>query len=466
MCELLEVDTAAVLVLDGDSQELVATAAKGIEEEVQEGVRIPVGQGFAGRIAASGRPVILDRVDHTKVLNPILLDKGIRSLLGVPLIADGTTVGVLHVGTLHPRSFSTQDAELLQLVADRVALAIRTGLIKQERAAATALQRSLLPRRPPVIDGLEIASRYIPGHAGVVGGDWFDVFRLPTGRVVAAIGDVVGHGLRAAVVMGRIRSALRAYALDSNDPATVLTRLDEMMCYFEPDEMATVLYGLFDPSLHRATLSSAGHHGPLIARPDEPTRSAHVYADPPIGSGLGTPRRVTHVALPAGSTFYLFTDGVVERRGTDIDAGLDQLRRVATPGSPNRGCSGIVSELLGEGGPADDFAVLALHRQNRTPNGAAHPILRGGDPPWRADLLLRQYWDEPQSRPTRAAATPTSAERDAARLTLASGGNHLRLHLLEVGVPDRQFVPGFRRRTGVLCVEPDFRICADRARWA
>jgi phosphoserine phosphatase RsbU/P len=376
-CELLEADTAAVLLLDRDSQELVATAARGIEEEVQEGVRIPVGVGFAGRIAVSGRPVILERVDHTTVVNPILVEKGIRSLLGVPLIADGTTVGVLHVGTLRPRSFSSQDAELLQLVADRVALAIRTGLIKQERAAATALQRSLLPRRPPVIDGLEIASRYIPGHAGVVGGDWFDVFRLPTGHVAAAIGDVVGHGLRAAVVMGRIRNALRAYALDSNDPATVLTRLDEMMCHFEPDETATALYGVFDPALHRATLSSAGHHAPLIACPDEPTRSAHVYADPLIGSGFGTPRRVTHVALPAGSTFYFFTDGVVERRGTDIDAGLDQLRRVATPGSPNRGCSRIVSELLDEGGPADDFAVLAMHRREPPVIAGPHPTREG-----------------------------------------------------------------------------------------
>ena len=362
--ETLDVDTAAILLLDRDTQELVATAAKGIEEEVHNGVRIPLGKGFAGRIAAEGRPVILDRVDHTRVLNPILMEKGIRSLLGVPLIADGTTIGVLHVGSLGSRSFTDHDAALLQLVADHVALAVSTGLVMQERAAANALQRSLLPRRPPAIPGLEIASRYIPGHAGVVGGDWFDVFRLPTGHVAAAIGDVVGHGLRSAVVMGRIRNALRVYALDSNDPASVLTRLDQMMCYFEPDEMATVLYAVLNPDVRQMTLSCAGHPSPVMASPGSGPCSLPVRPDPPIGSGLTDSRRDALVEMQAGSTMYFFTDGVVERRGAPIDAGLEELRRAAMPGPPDPGCSRIVAELLEADGPADDFALLALHIRN------------------------------------------------------------------------------------------------------
>jgi phosphoserine phosphatase RsbU/P len=362
----LEVDTAAILLLDRDSQELVATAAKGIEEEVRNGVRIPFGKGFAGRIADEGRAVILEQVDHTKVLNPILLDKGIRSLLGVPLIADGTTVGVLHVGSLVPRSFTNEDAAVLQLVADRAALVISTALVKRENAAAKALQRSLLPLRPPEIPGLEIASRYIPGHAGVVGGDWFDIFVLPTGHVAAAIGDVVGHGLRSAVVMGRIRNALRAYAIDSNDPPTVLARLDDMVCHFEPDEMATVLYAVFDPGLGHMILSSAGHPGPVMASPGQSRAcSIPVSADPPVGSGLSTSRHATRIEIPLGSTVYLFTDGVVERRGAAVDDGLDRLRNAATTGSPDRGCSKIVAELLDDGAPADDFALLALRRSER-----------------------------------------------------------------------------------------------------
>src|SRR5579859_3801824 len=107
--EILRADTAAVLLLDFSSGQLIATAAAGLEEEVRQGVRIPVGRGFAGRIAAEGRPVILDRVDHTTVLNPILLDKGIRSLLGVPLMASGTMLGVMHVGSLTGRRFTADE---------------------------------------------------------------------------------------------------------------------------------------------------------------------------------------------------------------------------------------------------------------------------------------------------------------------------------------------------------------------
>jgi phosphoserine phosphatase RsbU/P len=358
--EILEVDTAAILLIDRSSREMVATAAKGIEEEVRGGVRIPIGQGFAGRVAAERQAVILEKVDHTNVRNPILLDIGIRSLLGVPLIADGDTIGVLHVGTLGTRSFSDHDADLLQLVADRAALAINAGLLKQDRTVAVALQRSLLPRLPEV-NGLDVAAQYLPGHERLVGGDWYDVFELPTGHVGAAIGDVVGHGLRSAAVMGRIRNALRAYALDSDDPATVLTRLDDMVCHFEPEEMATVLYAVFEPECHRMTLSAAGHPLPLMTPPTGEAHLVDAPADPPIGSGAVAPRRATQVAVTEGATIYFFTDGVVERRGEDIDVGLERLRETAIPGPPHRGCTRIVSQLLGDAQPDDDAAVLALH---------------------------------------------------------------------------------------------------------
>jgi serine phosphatase RsbU (regulator of sigma subunit) len=299
-------------------------------------------------------------VDHTNVRNPILLDMGIRSLLGVPLIADGDTIGVLHVGTLGSRTFSDQDAELLQLVADRAALAVNSGLLKQERTVATALQRSLLPRLPDV-SGLEIAARYMPGHARLVGGDWYDVFELPTGHVGAVIGDVVGHGLRSAIVMGRLRNALRAYALDSDDPAVVLTRLDEMVSHFEVDEMATVLYAVFDPGRRHMRCSTAGHPLPFVAPPVGEADMIEAEADPPIGSGAAVPRHAVDVALAEGSTVYLFTDGVVERRGEHIDVGLARLREAVTPGSPHRGCTRIVSQLMGDTELDDDFALLALH---------------------------------------------------------------------------------------------------------
>ena len=189
--DILQADTAAVLLLTAPSGQLVAAAAAGLEDEVYQGVRIPVGQGFAGRVAALGRPVILDHVDDTTVLNPILMAEGIRSLLGVPLIADGTVIGVLHVGSRTPRRFTGDDASLLQLAADRAALAVQSLQAREDRDAAAALQRSLLPTALPTVPRAQIASRYVPG-SGTLGGDWYDVFVLPSGELCVVIGDVAG----------------------------------------------------------------------------------------------------------------------------------------------------------------------------------------------------------------------------------------------------------------------------------
>jgi signal transduction histidine kinase len=139
--QILEVDTCAILLLDEDTNELVARAALGIEEEVEQGVRVPVGGGFAGRIAAEKRPVILDDVDHAHVLNPLLREKGIKSMLGVPLVVEGEVRGVLHVGSLVPRAFIEGEVELLQLVGDRAALAIEHArLFEAERSARVRIE--------------------------------------------------------------------------------------------------------------------------------------------------------------------------------------------------------------------------------------------------------------------------------------------------------------------------------------
>ena len=268
---ILDGDTAAVLLLDRSGRQLVATAASGLEEEVSQGVRIPVGRGFAGRIAAERRPVILDRVDHGTVLNPLLLAKGIRSLVGVPLLVQGAVLGVLHVGTLRDRVFTDDDAALLQLAADRAAVAVQSLRTREDRAAALALQRSLVPSALPAVAGVEVAARYVPG-SGHVGGDWYDVFVLPSGKLALVVGDVAGSGLGAAVVMGRIRSVLRAYALEFPGPADVLGKLDRKMQYFEDNAiMATVCYAVLDPATGQLArlaggTSPAGHRRPRPAR--------------------------------------------------------------------------------------------------------------------------------------------------------------------------------------------------------
>lgn len=367
--DILQADTAAVLLLDSPAGQLVAAAAVGLEEEVRQGVRIPVGRGFAGRVAATGRPVILDHVDHTTVLNPILTDKGIRSMLGVPLIAGGRVIGVLHVGSLTQRRFTTDDASLLQLAADRAALAVRSLRSADDRIAAEALQRSLLPSALPTVPGVQIAARYVPG-SGVVGGDWYDVFVLPSGELAVVIGDVAGSGLPAAVIMGRMRSALRAYALETTDPAEVLDRLDRKMQHFEPGALATVLYAVLDPALDRAYVSSAGHLPPVTAVPGEAGEVADIAPGLMIGVDTRARRRVTTVKIAHGAVLCLYTDGLVERREYPLDEGLARLCSAVAAQAPEQVCASVMGALVGSAAARDDIALVALRRLPQSVPGA------------------------------------------------------------------------------------------------
>ncbi len=360
--DALQADTAAVLLLDYSSGQLIAAAAAGLEEEVHQGVRIPVGRGFAGRIAAEHQPVILDHVDHTTVLNPILWAKGIQSMMGVPMVTGGRVIGVLHVGSLTPRRFTGQDTELLQLAADRAAAAVQSMTAQADRLAAVALQHSLVPAALPAVPGAEMAARYIPGSGGV-GGDWYDVFSLPSGELCVVIGDVAGSGLPAAVIMGRMRSALRAYALETRDPAEVLDRLDRKMQHFEPDAMATVLYAVIDPGLGQMNVCLAGHFPPVIAYPEQPAELAGVAGGVIIGVADQVRRPVTTVPIPPGTLLCFYTDGLIERPGEVIDDGLTRLCQAVTAQSPEAACAAVMHALVGSVPARDDIALLMVRRQ-------------------------------------------------------------------------------------------------------
>ncbi len=366
--EILGVDTAAVLLLDTSAGQLIATAAVGLEEEVRQGVRIPVGRGFAGRIAASRQPVILDHVDHTTVLNPILWAKGIRSMLGVPMMASDRVIGVMHIGSLTARRFTERDIELLQVAADRAAATVQAMAAQADRLAAAALARSLVPAALPVVAGVELAARYIPGD-GAVGGDWYDVFTLPSGELCVVMGDVAGSGLPAAVIMGRMRSALRAYALETRDPAEVLDRLDRKMQHFEPDAMATVLYGVIEPALDRMHVSLAGHFPPVIARPGEAAELARVAPGLVIGASPEVRREVTTVPFPPGALACFYTDGLIERPDEPIDVGLARLTRAVTaaPAEAEAACAAVMRTLVGSQPVRDDIALLMVRRQPESP---------------------------------------------------------------------------------------------------
>lgn len=360
--EILSSDTAAFLLIDETGTELVARAAKGIEEEVERGVRIPVGGGFAGRIAAERRPVIIEDVDHAHILNPILREKGIRSLLGVPLLVEERVIGVLHVGTLTKRLFSEDDAQLLQLAGDRAATAIERALLKHQRGVVEALQRALVPDKAPVLPGLEVAARYQPAAVqGGIGGDWYDVFPLPGGGAALVVGDVMGHGIAAAALMAQVRTGLRAYALDGHPPAGVLERLNRLADALAPRQMITLAYAVVDLANERLVIASAGHLPPLLRLPNGATRLLDVEGDPPLSTAPATRYSEHEFAFPLGSTLTLLTDGAVEVRGESLDDSLERLRLlVAAGGEPATVCDAIARGEIRGGPAADDVAVLVV----------------------------------------------------------------------------------------------------------
>ncbi|WP_406070442.1 PP2C family protein-serine/threonine phosphatase [Micromonospora sp. NBC_01638] len=362
--EVLGVETAEILLLDVHAQQFVTTARKGLGKDVRPGARLPAGLGIAGRIAQEKQAVILDDVTADQD-DQVLSNQQARSLLGVPMFAGGEVIGVLLVGCVRPHQFTGADVQLLQLAADRASLATRTQASGLDRTAALALQRSLLPTHLPQTPGVDMAARYVPGHDAGVGGDWYDVFTLPSGWLGVVIGDVSGHGLSAAVVMGRLRSALRAYALVCDDPASALTLLDRKIHHFETGSLATVLYAMISPDRTTIQVALAGHLPPILAAPGRPAETLTLPVDLPLGVGARQPaRRYTEVAFPAGAVLVCYTDGLIERRGETIDVGMERLRVAIEPARAETVCARVMTTLAAEQ-TNDDIALLAIHGAER-----------------------------------------------------------------------------------------------------
>ena len=261
-------------------------------------MRIPVGRGFAGRIAAERRPVAIEDVDHADILNPILREKGIRSLLGVPLLVEGRVIGVLHVGSLTRRIFGERDRDLLQLAADRAAIAIEHARLHAQRHIVEAMQHAMLPAALPVIPGIQFTATYRPAAVDArVGGDWYDVFELGRGRIALVIGDVVGRGVEAGALMAQVRTALRAYALEGHPPATVVDLLNRLFSAERPTKLTTVAYLVLDPEAGQLVIVSAGHLPPIVVGADGRARLLEVEGDPPVGAFRAAAYHEHHVPL-------------------------------------------------------------------------------------------------------------------------------------------------------------------------
>lgn len=359
---VLDADTAAVLLRDGGSDELVARAACGLEEEVRQGVRVPVGTGFAGRIAKRKGPVVLNRGDSTTVTNPLLREMGIRKMLGVPLLNGEDVIGVLHVGRFDDRPFTGNDAELLQVAAERVAGATQARQLAIESAAATLLERSLQPSRLPRLPGVQLGARFVTAESRLIGGDWYDAFTVPSGQLWLIVGDVAGHGLNAAVLMGRVKSALRAYALECDSPQDALERTDRKVRHFEIRTLITVVCLASAPPYDRFTNCLAGHPPPVLAVPGRDAEFVDIPPGPPLGALTDVARTAGSVEVPVGATLLLYTDGLIEDRSQPIDAGLRKLRSAVHADDPAIVCQTVMRHLVGNRPPIDDIAVLAMRR--------------------------------------------------------------------------------------------------------
>ncbi|MER6250136.1 SpoIIE family protein phosphatase [Streptomyces sp. NPDC001584] len=317
----------------------------------------------------------------------VALDYGLHSLISVPLRARGVVLGMANFWRADtPEPFDEEDRSFAAELGARAAVSIDNARrFTREHAMAVTLQRSLLPRVLPAQNAVDVAFRYLPAKAGV-GGDWFDVIPLPGGRVALVVGDVVGHGVHAAATMGRLRTAVHNFSTLDLPPDELLGHLDELINRIDQNDTgsglaggageggaedasdgtaepagvtgATCLYAVYDPVSGRCLMASAGHPGPALIRPGGDVEFPELPAGLPLGVG-GMPFEAAEFTLPEGSRLVLFTDGLVEDRDRDFDAGLQLLgESLARPGrSPDQACSDVLAALLFPV-PSDDIALL------------------------------------------------------------------------------------------------------------
>lgn len=368
--ELLEEDgsirNAAVAHVDPEKVEFAEELRRRYPPEPDAPTGVP-------NVIRTGRselyPEITDEMFEQTIEDPeqlrLFRELGISSIMIVPLIARARTLGTLTlVHAESGRRYGEEDLRFAEDLARRAAVAVDNArLYTQEHHAVVTLQQSLLPRQLPDIPGMEFAARYLPATSEVdVGGDWYDAIALGDGNVGFVIGDVAGHGLEAAAVMGQFRNALRAYALDGAGPAAAVERLNRLTRTFEQNDMATLVYGEFDAAAGRMRFVRAGHPPPLVRAADGQVSAINGRGSLPVGVSHSAHYETSLLELAPDSTLLLYTDGLVERRGETLEAGIARLERVLAdaPESLEALCDHVIDTAAPDPERADDIAVLAL----------------------------------------------------------------------------------------------------------
>ncbi|GAA4080011.1 SpoIIE family protein phosphatase [Streptomyces shaanxiensis] len=313
-------------------------------------------------------------------LEPGLAGIGAGGLAVLPLPARGGVVGVCLVGWDQPHEFATEERSVLTATAGLVGQALeRAHAYDAEQELATLLQRSLLPRRLPELPGGTAVARYLPARRGLqVGGDWYDVIVISEDRVALVIGDVQGHSAGAATIMGQMRTAVRAYAVEGHPPDVVVSHANRLLVGMETDLFATCCYVELDMEEGNALFVRAGHLSPLVRHPDGTTEEVQVEGGLPLGVLAEAEFPMTAVALTPGTVLALVTDGLVEAADLPLDEGMDRTRAALAAADPSD-TGRMADELLGdEGRREDDVALLLLRYDGMT----ARPI-RAGWEVWR-----------------------------------------------------------------------------------
>ncbi|MFI6284718.1 SpoIIE family protein phosphatase [Streptomyces sp. NPDC051018] len=313
-------------------------------------------------------------------LEPGLADIGPGGLAVLPLQADGRMVGLCLVGWDEEHRFGPEERSLLTATASLVGQALmRAHALDARHELARTLQRSLLPRKLPVLPGGRAVARYLPATVGLeVGGDWYDVIPLPDSHVALVIGDVQGHSAEAASIMGQMRTAIRAYAVEGHPPDVVVGLTNRLLTGMETDLFATCCYVDLDMEEGHALLVRAGHPPPLLRHPDGSTEELDVQGGPPLGVMTDAQFPLTEAGLAPGTVLALLTDGLVESANLPLDEGMGRLRGLlgaADPADPGH----MADALLGNVGRRDDDVAVLLLRYD----GMAVRPLRARWTVWR-----------------------------------------------------------------------------------
>lgn len=331
---------------------------------------------------------------------------GKESWAFMPLVVSGRVVGLCVVSFDHPRQLTGAERALLIALSGLIAQALeRARLFDAEYARAQALQRALLPQELPVLPAATAAARYLPAGQGMdVGGDWYDVIPLSSDRVALVIGDVMGHGLPEAVIMGRLRTAVQTLSDLELPPDEILGRLNDLVCGLGDDSFATCLYAIYDPTTAICTVARAGHPPPAIVYPDGRVHFAPAEGDPPLGAA-DPPFETVDLPVPQDGLVVLYTDGLIESAECDADEGMRRLAELLQA-HHRQGlgqlCQTLTDELLPIVGQCPDDAAVLVVRVRATAAdsiatwslpesaqaaGAAREHVRGTLASWRLDDL-------------------------------------------------------------------------------